>query len=74
VLDQSYMHERTGLVLFGGGGAQYSLPEQANLTLIYTLICRGGGVTKKCFPDIPKTCQQTYENFAGHIKNFPNIF
>jgi hypothetical protein len=45
------LHGRMGVILFGGG-AQYSLPEQANLTLIF--FPWGEEVTKKFFPDIPK--------------------
>ena len=44
-----------GLILFGGGGAQYSLPEQANLTLII-----GGGGHQNFFRAYQK-------KFSGHI-------
>jgi hypothetical protein len=54
------------------GGAQYSLPEQANLTLIFFFT----KVTKKFFPDIPKKiftdiCTDILQIFA--IKD-TNIF
>jgi hypothetical protein len=68
----TYVHGRMGLILFGGG-AQYSLPEQANWTLIFLpkIVGERGGVTKKFqFPDILNTFVRTYENFAGHIRKF----
>ena len=53
------LHGRIGIILFGG--AHYSLPEQANLTLIFfpKIVGEGGEVTKIIFPDIPK-------KFSGH--------
>jgi hypothetical protein len=56
------VHGRMGVILFGGGGAQYSLPEQANLTLIFLpkIVGEGGGVS-------PKNFFRTYtKNFSGH--------
>jgi hypothetical protein len=51
-------------------GAQYSLPEQANLTLIFF---RGGGeVTKIFFPDIPQKIFRTYIH-TNILQNFPDI-
>ena len=61
-----------GVILFGG--AQYSLPEQANLTLIFSpkIVGEGGGeVTKKFFPDIP---QKNFPDIPTNIlQNFPDI-
>ena len=61
----SNAHGRTGLILFGGG-AKYSLPEQANCTLIFLPKIvgeRGGGS--------PKIVFRTYhKKFSGHTKYF----
>jgi hypothetical protein len=58
-----------GVILFGG--AQYSLPEQANLTLIFFGGGGGGEVTKKNFPDIP---QKNFPDIPTNIlQNFPDI-
>jgi hypothetical protein len=61
-----------GVILFGG--AQYSLPEQANLTLIFfpKIVGDGGGeVTKIYFPYIP---QKLFPDISTNIlQNFPDI-
>jgi hypothetical protein len=48
-----------GVILFGGGGAQYSLPEQANLTLIF--------FPQNCFPDISTNILQNFSDIAKKI-------
>jgi hypothetical protein len=68
------VHGRMGVILFGGGGAQYSLPEQANLTLIFLpkIVGEGGGchqkifsgLTPKTFPDIPTNILQNFPDIA----------
>jgi hypothetical protein len=60
-----------GVILLGG--AQYSLPEQANLTLIFfpKIVGERGGVTKNYFPDIP---QKNFPDIPTNIlQNFPDI-
>ena len=62
-----------GVILFGG--AQYSLHEQANLTLIFfpKIVGEGGGgeVTKYFFPDIP---QNIFPDIPTNIlQNSPDI-
>jgi hypothetical protein len=56
-----------GVILFGG--AQYSLPEQANLTLIFfpKIVGEGGEVTKIFFPDIPTNILQNFPDIAKNI-------
>jgi hypothetical protein len=57
-----------GVILFGG--AQYSLPEQANLTIFFPpkLLASGGGeVTKKFFPDISTNILQNFSDIAKKI-------
>ena len=51
------------------GGAQYSLPEQANLTLIFfpKIVGEGGEVTKIFFPDIPTNILQNFPDIAKKI-------
>jgi hypothetical protein len=73
-----------GVILFGGGGgAQYSLPEQANLTLIFfpKIVGGGGGeVTKNVFPYIPQKMFpdiHTYKHstkFSQHSKKNSHNF
>ena len=57
-----FNHGRMGVILFGG--AQYSLPEQANLTLIFFFPKivgeRGGGSPKNVFRTYPKKIFRTY--------------
>ena len=55
------LHGRMGVILFGG--AQYSLPEQANLTLIFfsPKLLAGGGGHQKFFSG------HTQKKFSGHI-------
>ena len=63
-------HGRIGVILFGGG-AQYSLPEQANLTLIFCPKIvgeRGGRSPKKIF----RTYYKTF--FRTHLHTFYKIF
>ena len=53
-----------------GGGAQYSLPEQPNCTLIFLpkIVGErgggGGGVHQKKFPEHTKKFYTNYENFC----------
>jgi hypothetical protein len=67
-----------GLILFGGGGAQCSFPEQGTWTLIILpkLLASegGGGHPKKYVPDIPKKIFRTYQiRFYQHTKILPDI-
>jgi hypothetical protein len=59
-----------GVILFGG--AQYSLPEQANLTLIFfpKIVGGGGKVTKKFFPDKKNSRKFFYDIY----KLFRNLY
>ena len=64
------LHGRMGVILFGG--AQYSLPEQANLTLIFfspKLLASGGGGS-------PKNFFRTYSKkiFRTYLQTFYKIF
>ena len=61
-----------GVILFGG--AQYSLPEQANLTLIFypKIVGERGGSPKIFFPTYPQNFFRTYIH-TNILQNFPDI-